>query len=125
MSFASLSQRQKLLIVYKQILGEARRFPSIKRADIVAEIRAEWRAQAGATDPAVVAHSVEVALRGLETLRKYTRFDRSKAAWSVELEQDPLGAGAAQARAAARDGGGDDAGFLPHGSGASGVRTLE
>jgi cytochrome c oxidase assembly factor 4 len=123
-SFASLTQRQKLLIIYKQILGEARRFPSIKRDSIVAEIRAEWRVQAGATDPAVVAHSVEVALRGLETLRKYTRFDRSKSSWSVELEQDPLGAGAAQARAA-RDGVDLAGGFVPHGTGASGVHKLE
>jgi len=119
-AFAALSQRQKLRVLYKQILGEARRFPSIKRASIVEEIRAEWRAQAGAVDPTVVAHSIEVALRGLETLRKYTRFDRSKTTWSVQLEQDPLGAGARGERAQPND----DDGFVPV-PGASAIHKLE
>lgn len=123
----SLTQQQKLRILYKQILREAQRFPSKKRDAIIEDIRAEWRTNAAVTDPAKVAHSVEMALRGLETLRKYTRFDRSQSSWSVQLEQDPLGAG----HPSRGGGGGTDGGpggqqppaFEPFGS--SAVRKLE
>jgi hypothetical protein len=56
-------------------------------------LRAEFRANARKTSPEQVAHSVELGLRGLQTMMKYTRLDPSAADWSVDLEQDPLGAG--------------------------------
>lgn len=90
---AQLTHQQKLKSLYRQILREAQRFPSIKRDTLIEDIRAEWRVNSAKTDPAKVSHSIELALRGLETLQKYTNFDKSKNAWKVDLEQDPFGAG--------------------------------
>jgi LYR motif-containing protein 4 len=119
-AISGLSQQQKLRSLYRQILREAQRFPSIKRDTLIEDIRHEWRVNAGARDPAKVAHSIEVALRGLETLRKYTGLDKSKSTWSVELEQDPLGASHPS-----RTGGTPPPKFVPFGSGDSGVGKLE
>jgi hypothetical protein len=85
--------RSSLLRLYRDLLAHARRFPSKKRAGIVADVRAEWREKRALADPARVAHAVEVAVRGLATLRKYTALDARAQEWSVQLEQDPLGAG--------------------------------
>ena len=85
--------RSALLRLYRDLLAHARRFPSKKRAGIVADVRAEWREKRALRDPARVAHAVEVAVRGLATLRKYTALDARAGDWAVQLEQDPLGAG--------------------------------
>lgn len=63
---------------------------------------AEWREKAGLSDPAALAQAVEVALRGLETLQKYTGMEKSAVTWSVTMEQDPLGEADAQQKRAER-----------------------
>jgi hypothetical protein len=55
------------------------------------------------TDPAKVRHSIEVGLRGLETMSKYTGLEAHTTAWSVKLDDDPLGAGDAERRATGED----------------------
>ncbi len=47
-----------------------------------------------------MARAVEVGLRGLETLRKYTSLDARASSWKLDLEQDPLGEAAFQTRRA-------------------------
>ena len=66
------------------------RFPSMKRDQLVADIRAEWREGAALVSPPAVAAAVETAVRGLETLRKYTSLDPRANEWEVTLEQNPL-----------------------------------
>ena len=90
---SSAAGSARLRSLYRDILREAQRFPSIKRATLVEDIRAEWRAGSSAVDATQVAQRIEVALRGLETLRKYTRLDYTSATWQVHLEQDPMGMG--------------------------------
>lgn len=86
--------------LYRQLLQHAARFPSIKQKAIIRDIRIEFREGATLTDPAKIKHSLEVAMRGLETLQKYTLLDKASPSWTVTLEQDPLGEGAAQQRRA-------------------------
>ena len=88
---AALTPRE-LRRLYRELLHEARRFPSTKRAGIVADLRVEWREKALVRDPGRIAQAIEVAVRGLATLRKYTSLDLRASAWSVQLEEDPLGA---------------------------------
>lgn len=94
--------RGSLLRLYRDLLWHARRFPSKKRAGIVEDVRAEWREKRALADPARTAHAIEVAVRGLATLRKYTGLDARAGEWAVQLEQDPLGAGARDDGGAAR-----------------------
>jgi hypothetical protein len=89
---AAAFPRAALLRLYRDLLAHARRFPSKKRAGIVADVRAEWREKRALADPARTAHAIEVAVRGLATLRKYTRLDPRAQSWSVTLEADPFGA---------------------------------
>ncbi len=96
------TSRQDVLRLYRQLLWHAKRFPSIKRDAIYEDIRIEFREKRGLAEPAKLRHAIEVAVRGLGTMSKYTTgLDKSSSEWSVTLEQDPLGAGEAQARAAA------------------------
>jgi hypothetical protein len=90
---AASSSPQELRSLYRRLLREAKRFPSMKRAAIYEDIRAEWREKRSLTDPRAVSHAVEVAVRGLATMGKYTRLDKRGSSWTVTLEQDPLGAG--------------------------------
>jgi hypothetical protein len=84
------SSRVKSL--YRILLKEARRFPSIKRDGIYQDIRAEFRDNAVWTDPAKIARGIDIAERSLVTLQKYTRLDPVASSWQVDMEQDPLGA---------------------------------
>ena len=103
--------RSQLLRLYKATLTAARAFPSIKRDAIIEDIRVEWRAGAPpgtVTDRTTVAHRIEVAIRGLQTLQKYSGLDAGASAWVVDLEQSPLGSGSASPA--------DDEAFTPVGS---------
>ena len=92
--------------LYRSLLRHVAVFPSIKRAALAADVRTEFREKAAALsrsapgDAAAIAAAVEVGLRGLATLRKYTSLDARAAAWTVQLEQDPLGEGAFQQKRA-------------------------
>lgn len=61
---------------------------------------AEFKDGAKYTDPAKIASALDVAVRGLATMQKYTTLDKRSSDWRVTLEEDPLGQhGADQRRA--------------------------
>lgn len=122
MSYPSNLPARELKQLYRDLLHHARSFPSVKRAAIIIDIKegerprcqpqwhvvlcvrstsmcsrslrfAEFREKAKERDPKKVAHAIEVGLRGLETLRKYTGGSMAKNApsWNLHLDQDPLG----------------------------------
>eukprot|EP00195_Chlamydomonas_chlamydogama_P016168 CAMPEP_0202894654 /NCGR_PEP_ID=MMETSP1392-20130828/4010_1 /ASSEMBLY_ACC=CAM_ASM_000868 /TAXON_ID=225041 /ORGANISM="Chlamydomonas chlamydogama, Strain SAG 11-48b" /LENGTH=90 /DNA_ID=CAMNT_0049579409 /DNA_START=36 /DNA_END=308 /DNA_ORIENTATION=- len=62
---------QSVLQIYRHILKAAKYFPSRKRDRIIAEIKAEFRANKNLTDPKKLAHSWAVAERGLSDLQAY------------------------------------------------------
>jgi hypothetical protein len=53
----------------------------------------EWRDNVRLSDPKKIRHAIEIGLRGLDTMQKYTGLNKRSSSWSVTLEQDPLGAG--------------------------------
>lgn len=77
--------------LYRNLLRAVRTFPSRKREALREDIRAEFREGARLTDAAAASHAVEVAVRGLATMRKYTSLDPLASHWVVDLEQAPLG----------------------------------
>ncbi|KAA0171953.1 hypothetical protein FNF28_00270 [Cafeteria roenbergensis] len=83
--------RGDILGMYKECLTLVRSFPSIKREELFQDIRTEFREKASLDDPEKIAHAVEVAMRGIATMRKYTGVESKGARWTLDLEQDPLG----------------------------------
>ena len=83
--------RTQILHLYRHTIRHAKIFPSRNRMAILEEIRAEFRATAKLTDAALVALAWEKGVRGLDTMKKYTRLDKTSPNWVVELEQNPLG----------------------------------
>jgi hypothetical protein len=81
--------------------GEAAIYCPQNRACGFTDGPAEFREKAKERDPAKVANAIEVAVRGLETLRKYTNLGKRQQTWTLSLDQDPLGEAEAQQRRAA------------------------
>ena len=106
MNSISLPDPVAVRSLYRALLRHVAVFPSIKRQALAADVRAEFREKATilnrATpgDAAAIVAAVEVGLRGLATMRKYTSLDARSASWKVDLEQDPLGEGAYQQKRA-------------------------
>lgn len=98
-----------VLMLYKRILWNAQRFPSIKRAELVSNIKREFRNNRAITDPAKLAKCYEIAVRGVNQLEKYTSLDRDAPNWTIDLEKDPLGAGPADDDVSAEDAAGHGA----------------
>jgi hypothetical protein len=103
---APLPSPASVRALYRSLLRHVSVFPSIKRAELLAEVRAEVRERAfgldrsRAADAPAIAAAVAAGERGLATLRKYTSLDAAAPHWRVDLEQDPLGEAAAQQRRA-------------------------
>mmetsp|Transcript_15265 Transcript_15265/g.51776 ORF Transcript_15265/g.51776 Transcript_15265/m.51776 type:complete len:102 (+) Transcript_15265:107-412(+) len=86
-----MSGQVPMLHLYRNILREARRFPSRNRASILEEIKTEFRENRGITDPTVLRDKRWLAEKGLTQLRMYTGLDKRSDHWSVALEDDPFG----------------------------------
>ena len=81
---------QMVRSVYRVIIREARRFPSIKRDAMVEDIRLEFRENALLTDPDKIKTSVDIAIKGVSQLRAYTGLDTRAPNWAVQCEQNPM-----------------------------------
>mmetsp|Transcript_22589 Transcript_22589/g.29578 ORF Transcript_22589/g.29578 Transcript_22589/m.29578 type:complete len:100 (-) Transcript_22589:390-689(-) len=88
-----LLSRSKIISLYRNILVSARAFPSIKRDQLIEDIRLEFRENATETDPLKLRDCHEQAIRGLQHLQKYTDLSDKEENWEIELEKNPLGEG--------------------------------
>lgn len=78
---------KEVLVLYKRILKAAESFPSIKRKDIIRDIKAEFREHKELSNPAVVHEKMAVARRSLEELESYVAMDSvSDGNWSKTLK---------------------------------------
>ena len=78
---------KEILILYKRILRAAESFPSIKRKDIIRDIKIEFREHRELTDPAALKEKVAIARRSLEELESYTSMDSTvDGNWSKTLK---------------------------------------
>eukprot|EP00310_Coccolithus_braarudii_P004265 CAMPEP_0183378296 /NCGR_PEP_ID=MMETSP0164_2-20130417/124842_1 /TAXON_ID=221442 /ORGANISM="Coccolithus pelagicus ssp braarudi, Strain PLY182g" /LENGTH=85 /DNA_ID=CAMNT_0025555849 /DNA_START=36 /DNA_END=293 /DNA_ORIENTATION=+ len=64
--------RTRTLSLYREILRTASRWPSVKRAAVIEEIRTEFRANRSTTEPAKVKDLVDQAATGLSYLQSQT-----------------------------------------------------
>lgn len=73
--------------LYRRILKAASRFPSIKRNDIIRDIKVEFRENKGLTDATVIQDKVAVAQRGAEELESYVSMESQEAdSWQKTLK---------------------------------------
>jgi hypothetical protein len=82
-------QKETTLVVhlYRRILKAAARFPSVKRNDIIRDIKVEFRENKGLTDEAVIRDKVAVAARGAEELESYVSMESQEAdSWQKTLK---------------------------------------
>ena len=79
-----------VLRVYRQILRNAKAFPSIKRDALIDNIKVEFRENRHLTDEAQVQEKLDVAVTGLQQLRAYTGFDDEDPNWSVRMTETPM-----------------------------------
>jgi hypothetical protein len=86
-----MSSRSSVLKLYKDILGAAKKFPSIKRKGIIAEIKLEFRENAGLTDPQEIEKRVSLAIKGYGQLAMYAGLSYKRGEdWVVDLEKAPM-----------------------------------
>ncbi|KAJ1428406.1 hypothetical protein B484DRAFT_449870 [Ochromonadaceae sp. CCMP2298] len=83
-------ERRAVLLLYKEILFSAQRFPSIKRLKLVEEIRLGFRANRDLKDQEEVKKHLSVAIDGLSKLSMYGGLDRRNTNWSVSMESQPM-----------------------------------
>jgi hypothetical protein len=55
---------EQLRGLYRELLREAKRFPSMRKNAILKDIKLEWREKASLTDVRKINQEIEVALRG-------------------------------------------------------------
>ena len=78
------------LQLYRNILRHAKRFPSIKRNKIVAEIKLSFRTNRAETDPDKIKEQLSVATKGLQQLQMYTSLPKASSSWTINLEKEPM-----------------------------------
>jgi hypothetical protein len=82
-------KRTELLSLYRQIIKNAKQFPSKNRLRILKEIRLEFRENKNLTDPIKINVEISKAQKGLEQLLVYTNLPNTDS-WVVSLEQNPM-----------------------------------
>jgi hypothetical protein len=85
-----MEHSQMVRSVYRVVIREARRFPSIKRDSLVEEIRLEFRENITLADPAKIKIQVDLAIKGVSQLRAYTGMDQRDPNWAVRMEENPM-----------------------------------
>jgi hypothetical protein len=78
------------LSLYRNILRQARIFPSIKRDKVAREIQDTFRLNRYETDPGKVRAAILLAEKGLSQLRSYTDLRNKKGNLEITLEQNPM-----------------------------------
>ncbi|KAF0691285.1 Aste57867_17463 [Aphanomyces stellatus] len=77
--------------IYRRVLQLAKRFPSIKRDQLVQDIKDEFHENKVLTDPVKIKQKINVAIKGIEQLNQYVALDPDAQSWTVEMEKDPFG----------------------------------
>jgi hypothetical protein len=84
------ASRSEVLKLYRTIIRLANIYPSVRRVQVLTEIRTEFRAKKDETDPKKISNGIKQALFGISHLKKYTNFDSKSSDWVVDLESDPM-----------------------------------
>lgn len=85
-----MASTSSTLSLYKNILKQAKLFPSIKRNKIIEEIRISFRENRALTDEMKIKGALEVGYKGLEQLSAYTTLPKNSNNWSVTMDSNPM-----------------------------------
>mmetsp|Transcript_8292 Transcript_8292/g.25970 ORF Transcript_8292/g.25970 Transcript_8292/m.25970 type:complete len:100 (+) Transcript_8292:31-330(+) len=86
----SLSRPAQLRALYRNLLKQAKVFPSIKRKELYEDIRQEFRENKGLTDEAKIEKEIEKAVRGVQQMAMYTSLDPNASEWTVQMDENPM-----------------------------------
>jgi len=75
-----------VLRLYRNVLKAAQRYPSVKRDQLIADIKEEFRSNKYIQDPEELQKKIKIAQEGLGQLKMYTELDRSSNEWSLSLK---------------------------------------
>eukprot|EP00898_Chlorokybus_atmophyticus_P004999 jgi/Chlat1/54/ChrspC238811S00931 len=73
-------------LLYRHILKAAQRYPSVKRADIIREIKTEFHQNKSLRDSQQIVQCRQAALHSLQSLQAYAGLDNSSPDWEVYLK---------------------------------------
>lgn len=94
MSTNPLMSRHEILSLYKQLLQQARIFPSITRRNVIEGIKLDFRDNKNLTDYNTLRIELARALDGLDQLKQYNRVHNQGVNLSIDLSKtQPLGPG--------------------------------
>ncbi|KAI8113280.1 hypothetical protein M9435_003284 [Picochlorum sp. BPE23] len=75
-----------VLTLYRRILKAAKQFPSIKRDDIIKDIKVEFRENRNIADSHEREEKIRIAQRSLEELESYVEMHQSSDTWTKTLK---------------------------------------
>lgn len=78
------------LHLYRAILKNAKRFPSVKREGIIKEIKTEFRIKKDLKEKEKIEEAILLARKGLSQLSVYTALSSNSYTWTVNLENNPM-----------------------------------
>ena len=84
-AMSAVMDRAALLQLYRQLLKNAKIFPSVKRKGIYEDIRIEWREGREVRDPEKREFNIRRAIHGLKTMQKFTLLDPRASSWTIDL----------------------------------------
>jgi hypothetical protein len=82
--------KREILNLYKDILRSAIRFPSIKRNNIIKEIKLGFRENKHLILTSEIEVAINVAVKGLSQLDMYSTLNKISPAWVVNLDREPM-----------------------------------
>lgn len=71
--------------MYRKILKAATKFPSVKRDNVIRDIKLEFRENKHLEDPNIIEEKIRIAQRGLEELESYSQMG-SSSEWTKMLK---------------------------------------
>lgn len=81
----SSNHRTYVLALYREILRCAKTYPSIKRDQVISNIRAEFRINKAVSDQVQLDQLLDKAEHGLGVLRRYRALDQEASDWQIQL----------------------------------------
>lgn len=82
------TMRTETLRLYKKILKLSIRFPSIKRDQLVHNIRVEFRENRSLTRRDLIEEKISIAEQGVKQLEMYCNLNDANPNWSVDMVKE-------------------------------------
>mmetsp|Transcript_11689 Transcript_11689/g.29530 ORF Transcript_11689/g.29530 Transcript_11689/m.29530 type:complete len:90 (+) Transcript_11689:110-379(+) len=77
--------QQRVLRIYTSLLRELKFYPSLKRDNLIEDVKLEFRENATLADETKIEALLAQAERALVDIRKYSSLPESESSWTVRL----------------------------------------